>query len=383
MNPYFDKEPRHHAGCQSEVDHDRSFPDFDLLSPLSIRGIKLKNRIVVSPMCQYSSENGFADDWHLVHLGSRAVGGAALIFTEATAVTAQGRISPGDVGIWDDAHIEPLARIAAFIDRMGAVPGIQLAHAGRKGSCAVPWVGGHGLLTSDGGWPIVAPSAIAFSENNPLPRELDKQGIIEIKEAFKKGVQRSLQAGFKVIEIHSAHGYLLHEFLSPLSNHRSDEYGGGLQNRIRLLCEIVEDTRSIIPSSMPLFVRISATDWEEGGWDLEQSVTLAKSLSSLGVDLIDTSTGGLVPHAKIPVGPNYQVPFAAEIREEAKILTGAVGLITDPQQANDVITSGEADLVFLAREFLREPYWALKAEQALNQAPSWPTPYGYAIRRRK
>jgi len=370
-------------GCLTDMDHDRCFPDSDLLSPLTIRGIKLKNRIVVSPMCQYFSTDGLADDWHLVHLGSRAVGGASLVFTEAAAVTAQGRISPADLGIWGDKHIEPLARIASFIDRMGAVPGIQLAHSGRKGSCTVPWQGGGGLKPSEGGWTTIAPSAIAFADNYGLPQALDKKGIEGVIQAFEDATKRALQAGFKIIEIHAAHGYLLDEFLSPLSNKRTDEYGGSLENRIRLLCQIVKQIRSLIPEKMPLFVRISATDWVEGGWDLEQSIALAKILYTLGVDLIDTSTGGLVPHAKIPVEPNYQVVFAAEIRKHTKIMTGAVGLITEPHQANDIITSGEADLVFLAREFLREPYWALKAEQFLNQEPSWPTPYGYAVRRRK
>ncbi len=383
MSIYQEEMKQPHAGCPAEVNHDRSLPDFDLLSPLTIREVKLNNRIAVSPMCQYSSKDGYADDWHLVHLGSRAVGGAGLVFTEATAVTAQGRISPGDLGIWDDEHIAPLARIANFIHRMGAVAGIQLAHSGRKGSCAVPWQGGAGLSIEQGGWEIIAPSAIAFSETNPQPKELDHQGIKDVIAAFKQAIKRSIEAGFKIIEIHAAHGYLLHEFLSPLSNKRQDEYGGSLENRMRLLYEIVAEARTLMPKSMPLFVRISATDWADGGWNLEQSVALAKVLRSLGVDLIDTSTGALVPHAKIPVGPNYQVPFADEIRKQADVMTAAVGLITEPHQANDIITSGAADLVFLAREFLREPYWALKAEQALNKEPSWPTPYGYAVRRRK
>jgi 2,4-dienoyl-CoA reductase-like NADH-dependent reductase (Old Yellow Enzyme family) len=372
-----------HSGCVSEVDHDRSFPDFDLLSPLTIKGITLKNRIVMSPMCQYSAKDGFADDWHLVHQGSRAAGGAGLIFTEATAVTAQGRISPGDLGLWDDKQIEPLARMVSFIHRMGAVAAIQLAHAGRKGSCAVPWEGGAGLSIAQGGWPIVAPSAIPFSENNPMPQELDKQGIQEIIVAFKNAAKRALKAGYKIIEIHAAHGYLINEFLSPLSNKRTDEYGGSLENRMRLLSQIVTELRTVIPKEMPLFVRISATDWTEAGWELEDSIALAKHLCPLGVDLIDTSSGAIVPYAKIPVGPSYQVPLAAGIRQHAGIMTGAVGLITDPHQANDIITSGSADLIFIAREFLREPYWALKAEHVFNQDPNWPIPYGYAVRRRK
>lgn len=369
-------------GCFSQTDHDRSSPDFDLLSPLDIRSIKLRNRIAVSPMCQYSATDGFADDWHLVHLGSRAVGGAGLVFTEATAVTAQGRITPGDLGLWKDEQIEPLARITKFVHRMGAVPAIQLAHAGRKASSAVPWEGGEGLISSKGGWEIVAPSPIPFSEKSVIPEELDEQGIKEIIEAFKLAAIRALKAGYQIVEIHSAHGYLLHEFLSPISNKRKDNYGGSLENRMRLLCEVVNVVRQTIPETMPLFVRISATDWVEGGWDIEQSTLLAKQLMSIGVDLIDVSSGGMMPHAKIPLGPSYQVPFAAEIRKTG-ILAGAVGLITEPHQANEIITSGQADLIFLAREFLREPYWALKAEQALSQEPRWPTPYGYAVRRHR
>jgi 2,4-dienoyl-CoA reductase-like NADH-dependent reductase (Old Yellow Enzyme family) len=371
------------AGCQSSVDHDRHFADVDLLSPLTIRGVTLRNRIVVSPMCQYFAENGFADDWHLVHLGSRAVGGAGLIFTEATAVTPEGRITPGDLGIWDDKHIEPLARIAKFVERMGAVPAIQLAHAGRKASCQQPWLGGARLKTeAEGAWTVVAPSAIPFDEGDPPPVALDEKGIEEIILAFEKATRRALTAGFKIIEIHAAHGYLLHEFLSPLSNYRKDKYGGSLENRMRLLLEVVTTTRKVIPADMPLFVRISATDWADGGWDIEQSVELAKKLKPLCVDLIDCSSGALIPHVKIPVGKNYQVPFATRIRKDADIMTGAVGMITEAQQADEIITSGSADLVFLAREMLREPYWALKAEQALNQEPMWPVPYGYAVKRR-
>lgn len=370
-------------GCLSEVDHDRSFPDFDLLSPLTIKGVKLRNRIGVSPMCQYSAKDGFADDWHLVHLGSRAVGGAGLVFCEATAVTGQGRISPGDIGIWSDEHIEPLKRISAFIQRMGAASGIQLAHAGRKASCAAPWNGGASLSEQQAGWEVCAPSAIPFSETSLMPTPLDKKGIDEVICAFKAAAKRAVIAGFSIVEIHAAHGYLIHQFLSPLSNTRQDEYGGSFENRTRLLCLIVNEVRAVIPASMPLFVRISATDWIEGGWDLAQSVELAKLLSPLGVDLIDVSSGGMVPHAKIPVAPNYQVSFAGEIRKEAAILTSAVGLVTEAHQANAIITSGDADLIFIGREFLREPYWALKAEQTLNQDPNWPIPYGYAVRRRK
>lgn len=371
------------SGCISDSEHNSISPENDLLTPLRIRGVTLRNRIVVSPMCQYSSIDGFSDDWHLVHLGSRAVGGAGLIFTEATAVTPQGRISPVDLGIWDDNHVENLSRITSFIHRMGGVSGIQLAHAGRKGSCRAPWEGGAAIAHNEGGWDLVAPSAIPFSADSPAPKELDKKEIEEIKHAFKTATQRAIKAGFKIIEIHAAHGYLLHSFLSPLSNQRKDEYGGSFENRIRLVCEIAKEMRSIMPESLPLFTRISGTDWAEGGWDLPQSVELAKVLKNIGVDLIDTSSGALVPYAKIPVGPNYQVPLASSIRAEAGILTGAVGLITEPHQANDIITSGSADLVFLAREFLREPYWALKAGATLGQDVTWPTPYGFAVKRHK
>ena len=327
------------GGCLSEVDHDRSFPDFDLLSPLTIKGVTLRNRIGVSPMCQYSAKDGFADDWHLVHLGSRAVGGAGLVFCEATAVTAQGRISPGDLGIWSDAHIEPLKRISSFIQRMGAASGIQLAHAGRKASCREPWNGGASLSEEQGGWSIVAPSAIPFSDASLRPEPLDKRGIDDVVFAFKTAAKRAVISGFNIIEIHAAHGYLIHQFLSPLSNTRQDEYGGSFENRTRLLCRILNEIRAVIPESMPLFVRISATDWVDGGWDIAQSIELAKLISPLGVDLIDVSSGGMVPFAKIPVGPNYQVPFAGEIRQKATILTSAVGLITEAHQANAIITS--------------------------------------------
>lgn len=366
------------------ADHDRNAPEIDLLSPLDIRGITLRNRIGVSPMCQYCANDGFADDWHLVHLGSRAVGGAGLVFTEATAVTAQGRISAGDLGLWKDEQIEPLSRITAFIHRMGAVSGIQLAHAGRKGSCLSPWEGrGQLIEESKGRWSIVAPSPIPFFPTDPPPQELSLEGIKEVIQAFLAAAKRAIRAGFKIIEVHAAHGYLLHSFLSPLTNQRSDQYGGSLANRIRLLLEIVEELRKNIPEEMPLFVRISATDWIEGGWDIEQSVLLCEALKPLGVDLIDVSSGGIAPHANIPVGPGYQVPFASKIRHECSIKTGAVGLITEPNQANDVIMSGSADIVFFAREMLRNPYFALNAEHALNQTPSWPLQYGYAVSRPK
>lgn len=373
----------HLPGCVALVGHDRTIPDVDLLSPLTIRGVTVRNRIVVSPMCQYCAVDGLADDWHLVHLGSRAVGGAGLVFTEATAVTREGRISPGDLGLWDDRHIEPLARVARFIHRMGAVAGIQLAHAGRKASCQPPWEGGASLKTAEqGGWSVVGPSPIPFDEGDPLPRPLDEADIKEVVAAFATAAGRAIRAGFKVVELHSAHGYLLHEFLSPLSNRRTDRYGGSLENRMRLTLEIAAELRHVLPDDVPLFVRISATDWVEGGWDLEQSVALAQKLQPLGVDLIDASSGALLPRVRIPVERNYQVPFAATIRKEAKIMTGAVGLITETNQANEIITSGSADLVFLAREMLREPYWSLKAQQALKQEPDWAVQYGYAVRRR-
>jgi 2,4-dienoyl-CoA reductase (NADPH2) len=371
-----------HAGCPSGTDHDRNLPDIDLLSPLALRGVTLRNRIGVSPMCQYSASDGYPDDWHLVHLGSRAVGGAGLVIAEATAVTPHGRISPGDTGIWSDAHIAPWARIARFLERMGATSAIQLAHAGRKASCRPPWEGGTSLAPAEGAWPTIAPSPLPFAPGDPVPQALDEAGIATIQDAFATATRRAVEAGFQVIELHAAHGYLLHEFLSPLANQRTDRYGGSLENRMRLVLETITAMRRVMPDSMPLFVRISATDWVDGGWDLAQSIALARAVAPLGVDMIDCSSGGIVPKAKIPVGQNYQVPFAEAIRDEVGVATAAVGMITEPQQANEIITSGAADLVLLAREMLREPYWALKAQQALNQEPSWPTPYGYVVRRR-
>jgi 2,4-dienoyl-CoA reductase-like NADH-dependent reductase (Old Yellow Enzyme family) len=370
-------------GSAAGVWHDRTIPDIDLLSPVEIRGAVLRNRIVVSPMCQYSATDGMADDWHLVHLGSRAAGGAGLVMTEATAVRPEGRITPGDLGIWEDRHIEPLARMARFVHRMGAVAGIQLAHAGRKASRRRPWEGGTSLKTAEeGGWEVVGPSPIPFNDDDPVPHALSEAEIGQVIDAFVAAARRAIQAGFRVVELHSAHGYLLHEFLSPLSNRRTDRYGGSPENRMSLTTEIASRLRETLPDEVPLFVRISATDWVEGGWDLPQSIALAKGLKAVGVELIDTSSGALVPKATIPVGRNYQVPFAAAIRKEAGIMTGAVGMIIEPDQANEIITSGSADLVFLAREMLRDPYWALRAQQALHQDPSWPVQYGYAVRRR-
>jgi 2,4-dienoyl-CoA reductase-like NADH-dependent reductase (Old Yellow Enzyme family) len=358
-------------------------PEIDVLSPLSIRGIVLRNRIVMSPMCQYSSIDGLANDWHLVHLGSRAAGGIGLVFVEATAVTSQGRISPADMGIWGDEHIEPLARIARFLKEQGAAAGIQLAHAGRKASCQPPWQGGASLMRAEaGGWSVVGPSPLAFNEGDPIPQELDERGIAGIIDAFEAAARRALAAGFQVIELHAAHGYLLHEFLSPLSNQRTDQYGGSLENRMRLPLDVVRRIRATIPDSLPLFVRISATDWAEGGWDLDQSVEFARHAKLFGADLIDVSSGGLVPKARIPVAPGYQVPLARRIRDEAQVKTGAVGLITEPDHANELVTGGDADLVFIGRELLRDPYWALKVQQSLGDEPSWPIPYGYAVKRR-
>ena len=355
----------------------------DLFTHMTIRGLTFRNRLAMSPMCMYSARDGFANDFHLVHLGSRAVGGVGLVVVEATAVSANGRISPGDVGIWKDEHIEPLARIARFLEAQGAAPGIQLAHAGRKASCDVPWKGGGSLKTAaEGGWPVVGPSPIPFTEEDPIPTPLDEAGIEHYIHAWEAAAQRALTAGFKVIEIHAAHGYLLHQFLSPISNGRTDQYGGSLENRMRFLLRLAERLRTIIPEQLPLFVRISATDWVEGGWDVEQSVVLCKQLRGLGVDLIDVSSGGTVHDARVPVAKGYQVPFAQRIREEVGIRTGAVGLISDPQYADDIITSGQANLVFLARELLREPYWAIKAQHALEEEPVWPIQYGYAVKRR-
>jgi 2,4-dienoyl-CoA reductase-like NADH-dependent reductase (Old Yellow Enzyme family) len=370
-------------GCPSNSEHNQKLPAIDLLSPLNIRGEKFRNRVVMSPMCQYCATDGLADDWHLVHLGSRAVGGVGLVMVEATAVTPEGRITHGDLGIWDDRHIEPLARIVRFVRCQGAVVGIQLAHSGRKGSCDVPWKGGASLKTpAEGGWTVVGPSPIPFADGDPVPVALDEAGIEGVVAAFEAATRRALAAGFRVIEIHSAHGYLLHEFLSPLSNHRQDQYGGSLENRMRLLLRVAAALRRLMPKELPLFVRISATDWADGGWDAGQSVVLACQLKELGVDLIDVSSGALVPRARIPVAKGYQVPLARKIRCEADIMTGAVGMITESGYANEIVTQGDADLVFVGRELLRQPYWALGAEHELGAEPSWPTSYGYAVRRR-
>jgi 2,4-dienoyl-CoA reductase-like NADH-dependent reductase (Old Yellow Enzyme family) len=347
-----------------------------LFSPLKIKSIEFKNRIVVSPMCEYSSEDGFANDWHLVHLGSRAVGGAGLIITEATAVSPEGRITASDLGIYKDKHIEKLKQITDFIHAHGAIAGTQLAHAGRKASHQAPWDGGKQIKADQpGGWESIGPSAIAFTDSEDAPLELDKAGIEKVKADFKAAAARAIKAGFKVIELHGAHGYLLHEFLSPLSNQRTDEYGGSFENRIRLLLEVIASVQEVWPEDLPLFVRISATDWTEGGWTGDDSAALAKVLKTKGVDLIDCSTGGNVATAKIPVGPGYQVPFSEQVRKEADILTGAVGMITEPLQADSIIRNGHADMIIIAREFLRDPYFPLRAAHELNHEVKWPVQY--------
>jgi 2,4-dienoyl-CoA reductase-like NADH-dependent reductase (Old Yellow Enzyme family) len=353
----------------------------NLFAPLKIRDITLRNRIAVSPMCQYSCDDGFATDWHLVHLGSRAVGGAGLVMAEATGVTARGRITPGDLGIYHDQHIEMLSRIAAFIKQYGAVPGIQIAHAGRKGSCYVPWENNGAPIPLDaGGWVTEAPSAVPFREGEPIPEALSKAGIDAVVKAFAAAAGRALAAGFEVLEIHGAHGYLINEFLSPLANRRTDEYGGSFQNRIRFLLETIEAVSAVWPERFPLWLRISATDWKEGGWTIDDSVRLAAELVERGgVDLIDCSSGGLAPDAKIQPGPGYQVPFAERIRKETGILSGAVGMITDPQQGEEIIASGRADVISLAREFLRDPYWPLHAARVLGRKQAPPVQYSRAF----
>jgi 2,4-dienoyl-CoA reductase-like NADH-dependent reductase (Old Yellow Enzyme family) len=347
----------------------------DLFDPLQIRDVGLTNRIVVSPMCEYSSPDGFATDWHLVHLGSRAVGGAGLVFTEATAVSPEGRISPWDLGIWNDEHIAGLARITRFIREQGAVPGMQLAHSGRKGSTKRPWEGSGAVSVPEGGWIPVAPSALAFDPTYVTPGALDQRDIRRILDCFRDAARRALDAGFQVIEIHAAHGYLIHEFLSPLSNKRTDAYGGSLDNRIRFLYETVEAVRQVWPAKLPLFVRISATDWIENGWDLEQSIYAVRKIAPLGVDLIDCSSGGLDPRQKIPLQPGYQVPFAQQIRGAAGICTGAVGLIEVPGMASQILREEKADLVIFAREFLRRPYWPMEEAGNLGVPLPWPAQY--------
>jgi len=354
-----------------------------LLEPFTLRQLTLRNRIVVSPMCQYSCKDGLANDWHLVHLGSRAVGGAGLIFTEAAAVTEDGRITPEDLGLWNDEQIEPLQRITRFINAQGAVAGIQLAHAGRKASTWRPWLGKQGSIPADqGGWKPWGPSKVAFDPKHTLPTPLDAQQIKEVIEAFVAAAKRALTAGFKVAEIHAAHGYLLHQFLSPVSNQRQDEYGGSFENRIRLTLEVTEAVRAVWPQELPLFVRVSATDWVEDGWNPDETVELAKRLKTLGVDLVDVSSGGTAANAEIPVGPGYQTAFAGRVREESGIATGTVGMITEPYQADTILRTGQADLILLARELLRDPYWPLHADDDLGGRQAvWPAQYQRATHR--
>ena len=346
-----------------------------LFSSFRLRSVEFRNRLGVSPMCEYSSEDGFANDWHLVHLGARAQGGAGLVMTEASAVTPEGRISMSDLGIWKDAHIEKLTQIVRFIHSQGARAGIQLAHAGRKASMTAPFGGERLLTVEEGRWEPVAPSAVAFSPNYAVPKALDEAEIEGVVQAFANAAKRAEEAGFDFIEIHGAHGYLLHEFLSPLANQRTDKYGGSPENRVRVPLEVVDAVRAAWPEHLPLFVRISATDWADGGWTPDDSVELARRLCDHHVDLVDVSSGGMVPNAKIPAGPGFQVPFAERIRKEAGIPTAAVGLITDPLQANGVIASGQADIVLLAREMLRDPYFPLHASAALGEPASWPVQY--------
>ena len=347
-----------------------------LLSPLTIREVQFRNRIAVSPMCQYSAQEGVANDWHFVHLGTRAVGGVGLVITEAAAVVPDGRISPAELGLWNDQQGEALARLTRFIESQGSVAGLQLAHAGRKASTSAPWLGGKPVGEAEGGWKkIAAPSAFAFDEGWPVPQAMTAAEIEDTIQAFAKATRRAREAGFRVLEIHAAHGYLLHQFLSPLTNQRTDQYGGSFANRIRLICQVVEAVRQEWPEQLPLFVRFSCQDWKDGGWTLEETVAISKLLQPKGVDLIDCSSGGIVPNVRIPAGPGYQVAFAERVRREAGILTGAVGMIVAPLQADTIIRTGQADMVLLARELLRDPYWPLHAAVALGQKGSWPDQY--------
>jgi len=346
-----------------------------LFSPMTLRSVTFRNRVFVSPMCQYSSDDGLPTDWHLVHLGSRAVGGAGLVMVEATAVSREGRISPADSGVWSEAHAEAFKPIMAFVSQQGALPGIQLAHAGRKASTDVPWHGGKPIPPEGGGWQPVGASPLPFDAGHPTPRELTAAGLDEVTGQFVAATRRAASAGFRVLEIHMAHGYLLHSFLSPLSNRRGDEFGGSLEARMRYPLAVARAVREAWPAELPLLVRISATDWAEGGWDWQSSVELAKRLREVGVDMVDCSSGGLVPGAKVPVGPGYQVPFAAAIRNHAAIPTAAVGMITQPAQAEQIVATGQADAVFMAREFLRDPYWPLHAARALGVDVPWPNQY--------
>lgn len=346
-----------------------------LFEPLQLRSVTLANRIGIPPMCQYSAQDGVASDWHTVHYGSRAVGGAGLLIVEATAVAPEGRISRGDLGLWEDRQAEPLGRIARFAREQGCVVAVQLAHAGRKASVGLGWEPQRTLAASERGWPVVAPSALSFGEGYAVPQELDADGIARVVGQFRAAARRARDAGLQALEIHSAHGYLLHQFLSPLSNRRSDSYGGSFENRTRLTREVVAAVRAEWPEGLPLLIRLSATDWVEGGWDADQTVELCRILKGLGVDLVDVSSAGLLPTAKIPAGPGFQVEFAARVRREAGIATAAVGLITSPAQADQIVASGQADLVLLGREILRNPYWPLTAAQALGRSAAWPKQY--------
>lgn len=349
-----------------------------LFEPLVLRGVRFRNRVFMSPMCQYSCVDGVPSDWHLVHLGSRAVGGVGMCMAEATAVSPEARISPGDTGLWNEMQAEAFRRIASFIKAQGAAAGIQLAHAGRKASTSAPWEGNKPISADAGGWQPLAPSPLPFGTGYPMPRALDDSDIARLRTDFEASTRLALQAGFDVIEIHMAHGYLLHEFLSPITNKRTDQYGGSLENRMRLPLEITSRVRAALPDEHPLLVRISATDWVDGGWDLEQSVEFCARLKAEGVDLVDCSSGGTVPDAQIPAGPGYQIPFASEIRERTGIATGAVGFIVQPYQAESILATGQADVVFLARELLRFPYWALHAARELGASPQWPVQYARA-----
>ena len=352
-----------------------------LFDPLTLRSLTLANRIVVSPMCQYSSVDGFSNDWHVVHLGTRAVGGAALVMTEATAVTADGRISPQDLGIYDEGHVEGLARCVRVIHEQNTLAGTQLAHAGRKASTARPWEGGGALSPKQGGWQPIGPTDVPFADNYSGPRAATTMDIAAIVAAFATGARRAFEAGFDIVEVHAAHGYLIHEFLSPLGNTRTDDYGGSYDNRARLCLEVVDAIRAVWPERLPLLVRISATDWKDGGWDLDQAVELGRRLRAHGVDLVDCSSGGAVHDQKIAVGPGYQVPFAERIRRDAGVPTGAVGLITRAEQADAIISHGQADVVLLARELLRDPYWPLHAAEHLGHTVPWPPQYLRAAHR--
>ena len=346
-----------------------------LFSPLNLKSIAFRNRIFVSPMCQYSSQDGLPTDWHLVHLGSRAVGGAGLVMVEATSVSPEGRISLGDSGIWSDAHAKAFMPITRFVKEQGAIPGIQLAHAGRKGSCSPPWLGGGPLGMNERGWQLLAPSAVSFDVGHPVPRAMSLDEMDQVENQFRAATRRALVAGFQVVELHMAHGYLLHEFLSPLVNRREDSYGGSLENRLRFPLRVARVVREEWPDELPLFVRISATDWITGGWDIDQSVLLAQQLKEIGVDLIDCSSGFAVPNEPVPFGPGFQVPFAAKIRAEVGIASGAVGFITEPVQAEQIVATGQADVVLLARRMLLDPYWPLHAAEVLHADGHWPNQY--------